>query len=194
MMINGKEVRIDVGANLRGANLEGANLKYANLKYVNLECANLKYANLECAHLEYAHLEDANLRGANLEDANLKYVHLEYANLRDANLKYANLRSAHLEDASLKDAQYALISMFQINWGNLSDELTLELMRHDAESCGEEAMNNWAKTDKYPFPNNLEKDFYFQEKKELWQAGVPKLRGMQLFKALCEEKNIQISY
>jgi len=141
-----------------------------------------------------ANLEGANLEGAYLEGTNLRHANLKGANLEGAYLDGANLRYANLEGANLEGAQYSLIQMFQLNWENLSDELTLELMRHDAESCGEEAMNNWAKTDECPFQGNLKRDFYFQEKKELWQPSVPKLRGMQLFKALCEEKNIQISY
>jgi hypothetical protein len=69
--------------------------------------------------------------------------------------------------------------------------MTLEMMRHDAESCGIEAMNNWIKTNKCPFVDS-KRDYMFQEKKELWIPGIPELRGMELLKALCKEKGYKL--
>ena len=34
--------------------------------------------------------------------------------------------------------------------------------------------------------------FHFNEKKELWKPGKPKLHNMKLWKALCKEKDIKI--
>ncbi len=51
MLINGVEVSIAPGANLRCANLSGANLRGANLR-----CADLRGANLRCANLSGANL------------------------------------------------------------------------------------------------------------------------------------------
>jgi hypothetical protein len=49
-------------------------------------------------------------------------------------------------------------------------------------------MNNWIKTNICPFSDSR-RDYMFQEKKALWIPGVPKLRGIELLKALCKEKN-----
>ena len=69
--------------------------------------------------------------------------------------------------------------------------MILELMRHDAEFVGIDAMNGWAKGGDCPY-NKLGRDFIFEEKKELWISGKPKLRGIKLFKALAEEINLKI--
>ena len=70
--------------------------------------------------------------------------------------------------------------------------MTLELMRHDAEFVGCDKMAVWANGGDWPY-EKMERDFVFKEKKEIWVSGDPKLRGIELFRALCKEKNIKIS-
>jgi hypothetical protein len=70
------------------------------------------------------------------------------------------------------------------SWGQLPDDLTLEMMRHDAESCGTKTMNEWATgSDECPFSDSV-RDYLFAEKKALWVPGEPKLRGIELLEAL----------
>jgi hypothetical protein len=151
------------------------------------ERANLSYANLRSANLSYANLCSANLSSADLRSANLSYANLSSANLRSANLSSANLRSANLSyaDAKLSDLlkTNSVATLLQQYWGELPDDLCLELMRHDAESCGIELMDEWVKTDQCPFSNSV-RDYFFIESKSLWKAGKPKLRGIELLKAL----------
>jgi hypothetical protein len=64
-------------------------------------------------------------------------------------------------------------------------------MRHDAEFIGTRKMNEWAKGGSCPY-SGKERDFIFDEKKELWVPGKPKLRGCKLWKALAKELNIKI--
>ena len=83
-----------------------------------------------------------------------------------------------------------------INWGELSNNLTLEMMRHDAESCGIKAMTDWA-NDKSGCPfSNSRRDYLFKEIKALWKSGKPKLkpklRGMELLQALCKYKGYKL--
>jgi len=145
-----------------------------------------------------ANLTETNLRGANLmwailKGANLTETNLTEANLQGANLSGANLTGAKLTGADLREANYSILIMHRIDWGELSDELTLELMRHNAEICGNKAMTDWVKGGQCPFSTgNIQKLFHFNEKKELWKPGKPKLHNMKLWKALCKEKDIKI--
>ena len=79
--------------------------------------------------------------------------------------------------------------MLKINFGILSNEMTLELMRHDAEFCGLDKINAWANGGDCPYDKYC-RDFIFVEKRELWKPGVPKYRGEELWKKLAEEKGI----
>ena len=77
MIINGKDITIQPGANLcdvdlHGADLYSADLSDANLSYANLRGADLRYANLRCADLSGANLRDADLHGSSLSCANLR--------------------------------------------------------------------------------------------------------------------------
>ena len=137
---------------------------------------------------ELCEKNEASLYGALLDGASLYG-----ASLDGASLDGASLNRASLDGASLDGAVYSILSLLcQVNWGALSDDLTLELMRHDAELCGEEKMNLWANGGNCPFSGNLIRGFYFREKKDIWKPGKPKLRGLKLFRALCEEKEIKI--
>jgi len=160
----------------------GANLWEANLREANLRGANLREADLREANLREANLWEADLRGANLRGANLREADLRGANLREANLREANLNISHM---LISNSVQTILTI--INWGELSDKLTLEMMRHDAESCGIDAMTAWVEGGGCPFSNSV-RDYQFQEKRELWIPGKPKLRGMKLLKALCKEK------
>jgi hypothetical protein len=69
----------------------------------------------------------------------------------------------------------------------LPDDLTLELMRHDAESSGQDPMQQWADGGACPF-NNRRQDFMFRPRRKLWQPGEPQLRGIELLEALWAAK------
>jgi hypothetical protein len=98
-----------------------------------------------------------------------------------------------LRGADLRDAKHQLSNILHtVNWGELSDKLTLELMQRDALICGVDKMTAWANGGKCPFYKNIERDFCFKEKKELWEEGKPQLNDLQLFVELCKEKNIKI--
>jgi hypothetical protein len=132
------------------------------------------------------------LSGANLLWANLSGANLSRANLSGANLLWANLSGVNLLEANLENANYSVSQVStQVSWKQLSPELTLELMRHDAESCEIDAMNEWANGGPCPFETKC-RDFHFIENKKLWKPGKPKLRGIKLLHALAKEKKIQL--
>ena len=65
------------------------------------------------------------------------------------------------------------------------------MMRHDAESCGQEAMQAWVDSGLCPFHDSV-RDYQFQENKALWVKGSPQYRGMELLKKLCEAKGYKL--
>lgn len=141
-------------------------------------------------NLSRADLSRADLSGADLFEADLSGADLSRAKLYGVNLYGANLSGAKLFETNYQ------ISMLlhSIDWGELSDTLTLELMRRDALICDVDKMNAWVNEDgNCPFSGNIIRDFYFLEKKKVWKPGNPKLNDKELFIALCQEKNIQIS-
>jgi hypothetical protein len=161
------------GADLTEANLYGANLYGANLTRVNLTRVNLT---------------EANLTEANLTEANLTRV-----NLTEANLYGANLTRANLTRANLTRAKYSILSTVRINLGKLSDDLTLELMRWDAITCGMDNMDAWAAGGQCPFSkSHFCREFFFTENKEVWVAGNTTMNHRQLWEAIAKEKNITI--
>jgi hypothetical protein len=71
MKINGKNYKIESGADLSGAYLRNVDLSVAYLNNANLCGANLSNANLSGAYLNNANLCNADLSGADLRNANL---------------------------------------------------------------------------------------------------------------------------
>ncbi len=122
----------------------------------------------------------------------LSSANLRSADLLSANLSSANLRSANLSSADLSSAKYSILAIFRAKITSISDELTIELMRHDAEFTGMDKMTAWAKGGECPY-KGMERDFIFLEKKELWVEGTPTHRGLDLWRWIAKEQNIKIS-
>ena len=183
------------GANLSGANLSEANLSEANLSVANLSEANLSEAylsgaNLHGANLYVAYLSEAYLSGANLSEANLSEAYLSGANLSGTNLYRANLYGVSLSQLLRNNSVQSLLTI--IHWNNLSDSLVLEMMRHDAESCGVDKMSKWASGGFLcPFIRRI-RDYHFKENPRLWVSGIPLYRGIELLKILCKTENIVV--
>jgi hypothetical protein len=156
----------------RSADLRSADLRSADLRSANLRSANLCYANLCYADLCSADLRSANLRSADLRSANLCSADLCSADLCSANLCYANLRSADLTDVKLPAPTMVLLA----NWGNCSDELTVDLMRYDASNhIDPYAFDRWAKSGVCPYKDcHVQRAANFTEKKELWTSWNPR--------------------
>ena len=175
-------------ADLSGANLSGADLTRADLTRADLSEANLSSADLTGADLTDANLSGANLSGANLSGANLYNADLSGANLTDADLSGANLSGADLEFHQFPSIR--LVSSIQL--GELSDEITLELMRRDVYAHPKpELFNEWVKGGNCPYQNE-ERCWFFSEKRALWKTGDPTIRDSDLIIAICKEKGWKI--
>ena len=127
-----------------------------------------------------------------LNHASLDYASLNGASLDHASLDHASLNHASLNQASLNGAKYSILNLLKINFSELSDELTLELMRWDVLSCGITKMNEWSKGGKCPFSDSKLREFYFKEKRDIWESGQPNMNYVQLWGALAEERGIKI--
>ena len=194
------EKKVRSGADLSNANLSGADLSNAKLSSAKLINADLSSANLINAKLIGADLSSADLSNANLSNAKLNSAKLIGAKLIGANLIGANLIGAKLIGTNLTNTK--LIGLLRsnsvhtlltvIDWGKLPDDLTLEMMRHDAESFGNKKMDIWVKTDICPF-NDSVRDYLFIEDKALWVPGSPQYRGMALLQKLCKAKGYNLT-
>jgi len=171
-----------------------ADLSSADLSYADLSSANLRYADLSSADLSSANLSYADLSSADLRYADLRYADLSSADLRSANLSYADLRYADLSSANLSSANLPAPTMFLLaNWGEVSDLLTTELMRYDADNHPEPKLfGEWAKGGECPyFGVQWQRCAVFEQKKELWKTGKCKMSALQLVEALFKEKDIK---
>ncbi len=82
------------------------------------------------------------------------------------------------------------IQLLQCNWGKVSDELTLELMRYDASNHPDpKKFDSWAKGGNCPYQKGFARCAYFEEKRELWKPGKTK-SARELVIALLKEKHI----
>ena len=193
-----KEFNNLIGVDLSRAYLSRADLSHADLSLANLSRANLSGADLSRANLSRSDLIGANLSGANLIGADLSRATLSRANLSGAYLSRANLSGAYLSGVDLIGAHYSYRNIMGMWCKALSDELILELMLWDAESCGIETLNVWAAgevdTD-CPF-NNSERDFYFKESRKVWNGrstDEKKYKTLKtLFEAIAKEMNIKV--
>jgi len=174
--INGKEYSIEPGANLRGASLSGASLSGASLSLANLRGADLSDADLSGADLSDAYLRGADLIGANLRGANLSGAFLSCADIRGADIRGAFLPSPTM--------------VLLAHWGEVGDNLTIELMRYDA-SCHPDptAFDRWSASDDGLCPYNdvkVQRACYFRERRGLWSPGSSK-RPYDLMVAVIRE-------
>ena len=79
------------------------------------------------------------------------------------------------------------------NLKELSDNLTLELMRRDAWAHpNPQAFDAWANGGCCPYKNE-ERYWLFVLKKELWKPGPPEMRDSDLILAICREKEWKVS-
>ena len=53
-------------------------------------------------------------------------------------------------------------------------------------------MTAWAKGGDCPY-SNMERDFIFDNMRNLWKSGKPKLRGLKLWKELAKSQKIKIN-
>ena len=162
----------------------------ADLSNANLSGADLINAKLSSAKLINADLSSAKLIGANLIGADLSGADLINANLIGAKLIGTNLTNTKLIGLLRSNSVHTLLTV--IDWGKLPDDLTLEMMRHDAESFGNKKMDIWVKTDICPF-NDSVRDYLFIEDKALWVPGSPQYRGMALLQKLCKAKGYNLT-
>jgi len=155
----------------RPANLCGADLRGSNLRGYNLQEADLR---------------GSNLRGANLQEADLQEADLQEADLQEADLQEADLRGADLRGAYLPSPQVVLSA----SWGQISDDLTCELMRYDAASHPEgcDPFSDWSNGGTCPyFACRWQRAANFTESKDLWVPG-PSKTPWELARQVLNEK------
>jgi len=143
---------------------------------IHLEYANLRGAYLASTNLNSAKLRGADLTGTSLRGCDLRYADFERANLLDTSLAYCSLDSTYLVGANLKGARLPSPPMVLLaNWGELSDELTADLMVWDSlNHPTPEAFDDWAigsgKCPYIAYPK-VTRSANFMEQRVLWGKG-----------------------
>jgi hypothetical protein len=200
-------------ANLSEANLSEANLSKANLSKAHFYRANLSRTNLFEAHFYRANLSETNFSEAYLDGANFYKANLSKADFYKASLYGTNFFGANLFDsnfyrsifcetnfygANLTEAKIkfrclpSIKMLLSFNLDELSDKLTLELMRRDAWAHPKpELFDLWAQEGDCPYKNE-ERFWSFSFKRELWKPGPPEMRDSDLIIAICKEKGWEI--
>ena len=138
-------------------------------------------AKLSGANLIGAYLREANLSGADLRGANLRGAYLRGANLQEANLQEANLRGSDLPSPQV---------VLSASWGQISDDLTCELMRYDAASHPEgcDPFSDWSNGGTCPyFACRWQRAANFTQSKDLWVPG-PSKTPWELARQVLNEK------
>ena len=125
----------------------------------------------------------ANLRAADLRGANLSKADLCGADLCGAHLSGANLSGANLPSPTIVLLAY---------WGNVSDEITADLMEFDASNHPDRsAFDKWAQGGDCPYVGaGIQRSANFNEKKRLWGHGKPQ-SAFVLMTRLFAEKGIK---
>jgi len=182
-----------VRAYLRWVDLQGAYLRWADLQGAYLQGADLRGADLRWVDLQGAYLRWADLRGADLQGAYLQGAYLRWADLRGADLQGADLRGADLRGAYIEFYQFPSIRLLSsIYLGSLPHELSTELMRRDAQAHPYPGkFIKWAKGGPCPYQNE-ERFWQFNERREDWKRGNPKIQDRDLIKRICKEKGWKI--
>jgi hypothetical protein len=111
------------------------------------------------------------------------------ADLRGANLRGANLWGADLKEANLEFHQFPSIRLLSsMNLGDLSPELSLELMRRDALAHpNPELFDKWAAGGDCPY-KDVERFWLFEVKRNIWSPGPPQMTDRDLILAICKYK------
>ena len=175
------------GSNFRGSDFSYSDFSDSDFSYSDLSGSNFRYSDFSGSNFSYS-----DLSGSNFSDSNFSYSDFSDSNFSGSNFSGSNFRYSDFSGSDLRYSRYSIIGVFQLNYHELSDKLTLELMRHNAEFCGKEKMESWADGGDCPYAI-MARDFIFNEKAKLWKSGKPKLRGLKLWKALAKEKEIKIS-
>lgn len=128
---------------------------------------------------ELAEKHRANLGGADLGEANLGGADLWGANLRGADLRGAKIDFYYFP---------SIRTLSSMTLRNVSDEVTLELMRLDANAHPKpELFDEWANGGDCPYQNE-ERWWFMPEKRGVWKPGKPTMKLSDLILEICRQE------
>ena len=116
-------------------------------------------------------------------------AYLRGADLRGADLRGADLRGADLGGAKIEFYQFPSIrTLSSMPLKHVSDEISLELMRLDAEAHPKpELFDEWAKGGDCPYQNE-ERWWWMPEKRDVWKPGKPTMKLSDLIIEICRQE------
>ena len=135
---------------------------------------------MKFSHILYLDGEKNGVR-MNLEDCDLQEIDLSGADLSGAYLSRADLSGANLPSPT---------GMLLAQWGELSDNLTIQAMAFDANCHNDPlAFDVWKKTGICPYQNSkFQRACNFREKRKLWDSSFNVPRIWDLMVAIIREK------
>ena len=144
-------------------------LRGMDLNCLDLIGLDLTNARLCWTALQAAQLRNTVLRGSDLFRASLRGSDLSGSDLREARVVLASFDRATLRGAQLPPPREMLLA----NWGELSDELTADLMRYDAANHPDPgAFDRWAAGGPCPYAGGeIDRAAHFWERRYLWSPG-----------------------
>jgi len=171
-----------------GADFSDVDFSKADLSNVDFSEADLSNVDFSEADLFGASFFGANLHGVDFSEADLSRTNFSGASFSKVNFYMTSLYRANLEFPKFPSIRF----ISQIRLHHLSPDLTLELMRRDASAhpCPEK-FDKWAKGGPCPYQNE-ERFWLFEEKRQLWKAGKPRMRDSDLIIEICKSQGWKI--
>ena len=107
-------------------------------------------------------------------------------------LEKAQSGDKNLRGADLRGARYSVFSVLQSYLGELSDDLTTELMKWDAHATPTPSkFMEWKKGGECPAQKHL-RIANFKEDRELFRQGKPTMTLWELWEAIAKELEVKI--
>lgn len=171
---------------INGLQLSHGYFAQANFNVTVINKSKITYSKFIFADFSLSYISNSDLSGCDFNNSYFSGCRFENVKLDECKFLFSNLERSVLDNCSLIGAEYSISNMLKLYWGELSDNMTLELMRHEAEYHGQYNKRKWLNDD-------IPRNFHFKECRELWSPGLPQYRGKELLAKLFDEKGIKHS-
>lgn len=183
-----------VGCNLRDASFKEAKLTRATI----LDSIGIK-ADFQQADLREARIIDSpfggcNFRGADLMGLSAFFVDFSFSDFTGAFIDNWNFFKVDLFGVQglMFQSLPSISTLSRLTLHHLPDELTLELMRRDAQAHpNPEDFEVWANQGHCPYKQE-ERFWMFPFSRSVWKPGKPEMSDVELIKSICKSQGWKV--
>lgn len=192
--------QLESNVRFQDCDMSSRSFTYKELKYITFENCNLNQSCFYNSRLKRVVFNNCNLINVSFTNAILIYSTFFKSNLKSSDLKTVSIKDATFNCCNLTDVLFpSPFELFNIYWGNLSDELTQKAMGLDAGYYygNVEKFNEWAKEFNCPYSSNtFSRIINFQEKADLWKPELinMKINLYQFLRDLFKEKECIVNF